>query len=295
MQNGFVRFSKLVSLFNKTIATKLRILLFSKKAAAFCQIKSSANRIVVLGNGPSLKKSLQENTDFFLNNELLCLNHFAISKYYEELKPKYYIAIAHDLFLDDVHEKFVEASNKLFSEIAEKTNWNMKLYMPFEAREYSRWQAPLKTNKNVEIVYFNVTPVEGFKKSRFRQYSRAWGMPRPHNVMIPAIFTSISLGAKEIILIGSDHTWLKDLHVNKQNETMFINEHFYDKEKEQKRFDYKGQSYLNLHEVLATFSTAFESYHILKEYAEYKNIEIINCTPVSFIDAFKRCEIKELK
>jgi hypothetical protein len=49
-----------------------------------------------------------------------------------------------------------------------------------------------------------------------------------------------------------------------------------------------------LHEILSTMSLAFESYHILKKYADYKEVKILNSTPGSYIDAFERCSINEL-
>jgi len=266
----------------------------SKNSKAFRQQKSEADSVIILGNGPSLKSTIEVNREIFLSNELLCVNHFALTDYYTEFKPKYYVTIAFDLFLDDVMPHFVEASNKLFNAIADKTNWKMKYFTTQEAKKHLRWQKILSRNKNIEIIYINLTPVEGFKKFMFRQFNKATGMPRPHNVMVPAIFTALQLSTKKIILVGSDHSWLQELHVDENNKTLFYNEHFYDKEKQVKQFDYSGKYYMKLHEILATMSCAFESYHILLKYANYKNIEIINCTPVSYIDAFERKKISEI-
>ncbi len=254
----------------------------------------ASDSIVVLGNGPSLKSSIESNRSFFSTHELLCLNHFALTDYYTEFKPRYYVAIAHDLFLDDVMPHFVEASNKLFNTIADKTDWNLKFFITKEAKKHERWKKILERNKNIEIVYINLTPVEGFDRFMFRRFDKAKGMPRPHNVMVPSIFTALHLGVKKIILVGSDHTWLQELHVDENNRTMFFNEHFYDKEKQTKQFDYAGKHFMKLHEILGTMSCAFASYHILQNYATYKKVEIINCTPVSYIDAFKRCKLNEV-
>lgn len=289
-----IGFSKWLKLLNQSVISIFRICLMSKNSYALRQQKSETDSIIILGNGPSLKPTIEANKNVFESIDLLCVNHFALTDYYTEFKPKYYVAIAHDLFLDDVMPHFVDASNKLFNAIADKTSWKMKYFTTQEAKKHLRWQKILEKNKNIEIIYLNLTPVEGFDRFMFRKFDRAKGMPRPHNVMVPAIFTALHLGVKQIILVGSDHTWLKEIHVDENNHTLFFNEHFYDKEKQAKQFDYAGKYYMKLHEILGTMSCAFASYHILKRYAEYKNTEIINCTPVSYIDAFKRNILSDL-
>jgi hypothetical protein len=263
----------------------------SSNSRDFRKQKSASDSIIILGNGPSLKSSIESYKEEFHKHELVCLNHFALTDYYTELKPEYYVAIAHDLFLDNVMPHFVEASNRLFNAIADKTSWKMIYFTTQEAKKHLRWQKILERNKNIEIVYLNLTPVEGFDRFVFGRFDKAKGMPRPHNVMVPAIFTAIHLGAKKIILVGSDHTWLKELYVDENNRTLFFDKHFYDSESQLKKFNYDPDNYLKLHEIINSISSAFASYHILKKYADHRNTEVLNATPNSFIDAFKRCKI----
>lgn len=46
---------------------------------------------VILGNGPSLKKSLENDLDFISNRIVFCVNFFATSDYFEVVKPKFYV------------------------------------------------------------------------------------------------------------------------------------------------------------------------------------------------------------
>lgn len=282
------------NLFGKSISSIFRIVLMSKSVNTFKNTKPASKALIILGNGPGLKPFIEESRNKLSKYELLCVNHFGITDYYTELKPKYYVAIAFDLFRDDIMPHFVEASNKLFNAIADKTDWPLKFFITVEAKKHERWQKILSQNKHIEIIYINLTPVEGFHKFMYRNFDKAKGMPRPHNVMVPAIYTAISLKAPKIILAGADHSWLKELHVDDDNRTLFYNQHFYDKEKQVKQFDYAGQRYMKLYEILGTMSLAFKSYHILKEYAEYKNIKILNITQGSYIDAFDRCKYEDL-
>jgi hypothetical protein len=292
MQELVIRFSVWLKFLFKTLESRVKILIQSKNSSKFCEQKSDNTEFVILGNGPSLSSVILENRDFLEGKELICVNHFPVTDFYTELKPAYYLTIAYDLFLDDIDPKFVEASNRLFNAMVEKTTWKLKFFILREAEKYDRWKNIINKNKNIEIIYMNVTPVEGFRKFMFRQFDKANGMPRPHNILIPSIFTAIHLGARKIYLIGAEHSWLRELHVDENNHAYLFNQHFYDPGKNPERFNYKGQSYMKLHEILKSFSIIFENYHILKEYADYKNVEIINCTKNSFIDAFKRQEIK---
>ncbi len=279
------------NLLGKSISSIFRIALMSKPVKTFKNTEPVSKDLIILGNGPGLKPFIEENRDNLSKYELLCVNHFSITDYYTELKPKYYVAIAFDLFLDDIMPHFVEASNKLFNAIADKTDWPLKFFITVEAKKHQRWQKILSRNKNVEIIYINLTPIEGFQKFMYRNFDKAKGMPRPHNVMVPAIYTAIYLKAKKVFLAGADHSWLKELYVDENNQTLFFDKHFYDNEKQLKRFNYDTENYLKLHEIINSISCAFASYHILRGYAEYRNTEVLNATPKSFIDAFKRSKI----
>ena len=92
--------------------------------------------------------------------------------------------------------------------------------------------------------------------------------------MVPAIFTALNLQAKNILLAGVDHSWLKELQVDNENKVLLFNQHFYDKEIKAKQFDYMTALW-KLHEILYTLGEAFKSYHILKEYADYKQAKIL--------------------
>jgi hypothetical protein len=53
-----------------------------------------------------------------------------------------------------------------------------------------------------------------------------------------------------------------------------------------------GKGERKLHEVLMKFVYSFEGYFTIRQYAEYKHTQILNCTPGSFIDAFDRYKLK---
>jgi hypothetical protein len=272
----------------QSIISIFRIVLFSKKTKLINVLKTSTDCIII-GNGPSLKNTIVNHRNFFAEKQLLAVNHFAISEYYEQLKPEFYLAIAHDLYYDDVNPEFIEASNRLFNTMAEKTSWEITLFMPFEAKKYLRWQTILNKNKNIQIKYINLTPADGFNSLTHWLFKKNLAMPRPHNVMIPSLIIGINLDFKTIYLVGAEHSWLKDITVNDNNQALIHNKHFYDTNTSKaKAFDKKGKGARNLPEILFTLMTTFNSYFVIKNYAEKQSVRIINCTEGSYIDAFER-------
>ncbi|MGQ8337278.1 hypothetical protein ACUNWD_12075 [Sunxiuqinia sp. A32] len=252
------------------------------------------DEVVILGNGPSLKKMISEYPDFLDGKDLVCVNHFPTTDEYQKLKPKYLIASAEDLFLEDIDQRFIDKSKRLFDNINKKTDWPLIFLFPAKAKKYKRWQEQIKNNKNITVYYYNTTPIEGLAPVRNFLFNLKAGMVRPHNIMIPSMFVMTWLGYKKIYIWGADHSWLKDISVTENNEALINEKHFYD-ENESKSLPlvWKKNKNRRLHEILYKFMTAFKGYFTVQEYAESKQVDILNCTKGSFIDAFNRIDLED--
>jgi hypothetical protein len=89
---------------------------------------------------------------------------------------------------------------------------------------------------------------------------------------------------------------LPDITVNDNNDALINQKHFYDaKSSKHQVLDKKGKGQRRLHEILHKFMLAFAGYFVLREYAESLGAEILNATPNSYIDAFDRIKIENLK
>ena len=188
---------------------------------------------------------------------------------------------------------------KTFKIMSERTTWKMILFVPKLARKSREWKKHLQKNHNIEIVYFNNTPIEGFMTFKHLCFSKNWGMPRPHNVLIPSLMLAINLGFKCIYVTGADHSWTREIFVTDSNEVLLSQKHFYDKETSTENTNknkpipqpmYHGATgkTRKLHEVLIKFYYSFRSYWDIRIYAEKRNTSVFNITPGSFIDAFDR-------
>lgn len=264
-----------------SVASLAKVVLMSK-GASMGSDEGRGRELVVMGNGPSLRKTIDDDLRWLVSKDLMAVNFAALSDEFFKLRPRYYI-LADGHFFNNFHND--KNVRRLWENLG-RTSWDMTLLVPSKFKHFAK---PLLMDaRKVRTRYFNLTPVEGFGWLKKMFFSLGLGMPRPRNVLIPAIMEGIRLGYKKIFLCGADHTWTKTLDVDRENFVISIQPHFYeDNEDEHKRVreTYKG---LRLHDVLGSMTIAFRSYWEIADYAGKKKVEIINATPGSMIDAFPK-------
>lgn len=258
-----------------------KVCLQSRKPSPLPEV--STDEIVILGNGPSLRKTVEEHRDFLDGKSLMAVNFCATSDFYTELKPEFYL-IADPLFwiVDEKRDTF-------FGALAERTAWPLHFFMPTRAMGDKRWQKIIAGNPNIKLHIYNTTPVEGSRRFAEWLYRHGFGVPRPHNVLIPSIAQAIRMPFRKIYIAGADHSWLPEITVTDDNEVLMNQKHFYDEGKS--KAEGVKQENLNtarLHTILFHMYTAFKAYFTLRDYARSMGKEVINITPGSYIDAFKR-------
>lgn len=269
------------------LITLLRIPFFSRPWGKIKPIKNPG-KLFILANGPSLTSSLHAHSDFLSKQNLLAVNMFAASDYFTMLKPAYYVMISPDMWEDSIDERLKEKKKCLWELLATKTQWPVTLYLPAEAKQNREWKNLIQQNKNFTFSYFNRTPVEGFRMFKRICYRLNLGMPRPHNVLIPAIMIALNSGFKEIVLLGADHSWMTEVSVTQDNTVLVNQKHFYDETTSTPQQMLKRGGVRRLHEILHKWQLAFAAYFDLEDYARSRNTSIYNATPNSFIDAFER-------
>ena len=271
----------------------VRIIVLSRFNVKFPKGETSKdNTCVILANGPSLRESLKTNRAFIEKHKNLVVNNFVYSDYYSEVKPNYYVLNSPEYFMEKgpgpMHEDMRE---RVFGGIVEKTTWPMFVFVPMIAAKTDVWKKRLAQNKNLKVVYYNSTPVEGAFSIIKYLFKYNMGMSRPHNVLIPSLFVTLNMGFKKIFLFGADHSWLEELRVNEDNRLAVNHEHFYDAAKEVGvMYKLDGNSY-KIHEALRKLYLAFKGYWVILDYAHTLNAEIYNATPKSYIDAFVRVKV----
>lgn len=282
------KISSFCGLLGSSAASLVRVLLLSRgtkqppKAAA-------GKELIVLGNGPSLRSLLDDHAGFLEGRDLMAVNFAANTPEFQTLKPQHYILADPHFFDGAATDPNVAA---LWEHIC-AVEHPMTLHLPSSRRNHPMAKRYLSSGKGRMTAYFNLTPGEGFRPWRHLLYDLGLAMPRPRNVMIPAIMQSIAAGYRTIYLAGADHTWSRTLSVDDENRVVSVQPHFYadnDKERTRVATEYAGY---HLHDILRSLYTAFSSYHTIAAYASGKGVSIVNITPGSFIDAFPRLDLRQ--
>lgn len=242
-----------------------------------------AKRIIIMGNGPSLAQDIERHADILAEGPAMSVNFAANTPEFERLRPSYYIVIDPLFFADNGDPNM----RRLWDNIA-RVDWPMTLIVPrSQARRLPR---QVRDNKCLTIAKVNPVAVEGWRWLESAAYTSGMGMPRPRNVLIPAIMAAVVMGYKEIYLCGADHSWLKTISVDDDNCVVSIQPHFYKDDEHELKRQRKDYMHYPLHQILESFSIAFASYHRMQRFARLKGIAIYNSTPGSYIDAFPRRE-----
>ena len=288
----------------ETLLSILRVILLSRFFLPKIERHAKTDKLFILGNGPSLNLFLSEHAQDIASYPKLAVNYFARTVEYTQLKPDYYLIISPEYFRKEQKKGWAADREKTLEIISEKTDWSMVLMLPSAAKGHQLVDKYFHNHNFISLYFINNTPIDGFKSFRESAYQKNLGIPRPHNVLIPAIWFGIKNSFKEIYLTGSDHSWLRDLWVTQENEVLLSQKHFYDQQTKEQQTDknkptpqamYHGTSEekRKLHEVLHKFMVSFQSYWVLKAYAESRSVNIYNLTLDSYIDAFEKRSLNE--
>lgn len=273
------RVSEALSLLGSTAKGCVKIALQSRRTIA--PAKAAGNTLVVLANGPSLRQTVDSCGAALASMVTLAVNFFANTPEFRQLKPRYYV-LADPHFFRATGQENVDA---LWRNLA-AADWDMTLSVP--ARNLADARRRLGPGARARLATFNFVGVEGFGGFERLVYSRGLAMPRPRNVLVPAVMVGIQAGFTDIYLTGTDHSWLETIRVTDRNEVVSVQPHFYaDSGAEQRRVVSEYTGY-RLHDILYSFYVAFSSYHRLRRFADSRRINIYNATPDSYIDAFPR-------
>ena len=270
-----------IGTFFNTLISIFKILCFSRKVSTFDILQRECEDVVILANGPSLKEFLEKKRSFWKNKDCLTVNHACKAIVFSDIKPQYHVFADPAFFNDNGIASTIDI-------LAEKVIWGITVFIPFSAKKQPLWLEKnriLKRNPHIRIQFFNMTKVSVFESFVNRCLNSGWGFPSHRNVLVPSIAHCLRIGYRNIYLAGADHSWIKELWVNDNNEVMIDDRHYYDTESA------SVHQTANLSMVLGSISIALDSYEVLNTYAVHKNVKIYNITQGSYIDVFERMHV----
>jgi hypothetical protein len=290
----FEKIEKFILNIYQSILSVIKVIVLSKLKIEYPSRNSDC--CYILGNGPSFRKSFEQNCELFKTNTLFCVNNFPSSLEYEILKPQNCVFLDPGYFPDDIKTMHPELF-KTIENIVSKTQWPINLFLPVLAKNAKHLTDISLTNKNVKIYFFNYTVIKGFPFFKNFLFKKNLGMPLCQNVLGASIYLALNMGYKKVYLLGADHTVGKNIFVDDNNELCMLHEHFYSDGKKTVTSVYNpkvSKNKLNLAGFYMLCVKTFQTYYEIEEYAKYLKAKIYNATEGSFIDAFERRKLEDI-
>ena len=279
----------------RTVGLLLRVARKSRYPAKMSNDPLRGAVCFVLGNGPSLNTDINEELDIFRTGDTFCVNEFAETDLYKKIQPKYYVFADPFYWSSTPPELLMSSRNRLFGEILNKTSWPLTIYVPFEAE--GLFEGVFAHNKNISLSFYNTTEFYGEKAIVNKLYDLGLCMPAPQNVLISALFLSLFLGYKKIILLGADHSWHETLALDDANRVCVKDRHFYNEDAKLTPWSMDGteENIWTMDAIFHALAKMFEGYWKIEEYAKHLDAEVYNASSVTYIDAFKRMSFSDIR
>jgi hypothetical protein len=255
------------------------------------QIKHKSEKIIIMGNGPSLNISIEKYEDIIKNNDCIVVNCFAMTPFYEMLRPSIY-TLADPAYFTGRGE-FKNTVQELLQQIVKKTSWSIRLIIP-KSVEDSPFVKALQTNNNINILPYNDTTRIPNGMNPYCAWDGNISTPPIQTILNLCIYLSLYWGYPETYLIGADTSFISNLRVHQENNQLYsVESHFYKNEevyRDQDLFDRTKMRPLHtpLWQELQAITNVFKNYEDLRKYADYKKLKIYNASEYSWIDAFER-------
>lgn len=284
---------KIIQLLIPPIYYKVKRRLFPKtepERHPMPEIERNGDKMIIIGNGPSLTKTMELYGDVVCETPCMMVNFAANTELYERIRPSIYLLVDPAWYNPTEQLKIVVKS--CIDAICEKTTWQMKIVMPHCAIGCFATEK-FKENSNLEVLYYE----DGWQipegKTQYEAWDKNLVTPPGQTVLNTAVWLSVYWGYKETYIIGADTSWHAELIMDQEtNELYTIDTHFYDNkavygelyDEKQNRRPIKTK----LHEELFAEATALQGYWELREYVNWKGVKVYNASEYSWIDAFER-------
>ena len=292
-----MRLKQIVRLFLPPMYYKVKKHLFHKPESErhpLRKIERNGDKMIIIGNGPSLNKTMDVYGDIILNSPCMMVNFSAKTKMFEWVRPSTYLLV--DPVYIDIPDNFMSSMKELCDAIVQKTQWQMSIVMPRKA-EGKYMAERFKKNGNLRLLFYEDEWERPEDISKLQAWDNNLFNPPAQTVLNTAVWLSIYWGYQETYLVGADTSWLEDTYVDqKDNRVYTVDSHFFNNEDAYKNESLwtDGKQYIptKYHEEIETLVVALASYWELREYADWKGVKVYNASEYSCIDAFERKKLK---
>lgn len=287
-----------IQLFVPPIYYKVKRRLFQKPEQEWHplpQLEEKGDRLIIIGNGPSLNKSMELYGDVIKQSECLMVNHSASTDLFEYLRPSFYLLVDPAWIYPEssTHKK---AIINTLNAIVTKVSWQMSIVMPRNAiGGYA--EKLFKTNSNIKVLFYDNHYLRPKNMSQYEAWDKNIICPPAQTVLNTAVWLSIYWGYQETYLIGADTSFIQDIYVGQKDNVLYtVDTHFY-KNKDVYDCDFEPEKHgrkfgMDMEKFLDSVYKMFQSYKELRQYADWKMVKVYNASEYSLIDCFERKKLR---
>lgn len=292
-----MNFREIIQLFIPPICYKAKKYLFPKPEREWISLPKfsrEGDKIIIVGNGPSLNKTMELYDDIVRKTPCMMVNFTANTELYERIKPSIYLLV--DPAWYNPTKKLQTIVESCIDAIVCKTVWPIKIIMPRCAKGCYAVER-FKENPNLEVNFYE----DGWQlpkgMSKFEAWDKNLICPPAQTVLNTAVWLSIYWGYKETYLVGADTSFIQDIYVGQKDNVLYtVDTHFY-KNKDVYDCDFEPEKHgrkfgMDMEKFLDSVYKMFQSYKELKQYADWKKVKVYNASEYSLIDCFERKKLK---
>ena len=252
--------------------------------------KQSNRKSIIIGNGPSLLKDINEiNSHKKDECDFFAVNFFANTDTFIQLKPNYYFLADQLFWSEDLNNNFSQLRKETYQKL-KKINWKINILCPESGYDYIK--SRLSDNSNISFIKIPEKSIKlSTKKIQLHALSNRFFAITNVNSMVTLLWYSIICSYSDIYLYGIDFSGFKSITVDQKTNYVSVPvKHFYKNSEAEKDSSNKYQSKPNksLSERLYQNYRVLKFTNLLNDLAISKGINIVNRSSFSYLDTFKR-------
>ena len=247
------------------------------------------DKTVILANGPSLNTDIERVIKEKIRSEVYVLNYFASTKYFQQIKPQYYVLADRVFWSQHVNDDIKKDNEKLFFDL-DKVDWKMNIVC---AGKGFLWVSErLRENNNIKVLRVNSVNVE-FKSEKINLFALNQNITTPNfiNGLVMMLWHAIYRKRFDIEIYGADFSLFKEYYIDQKTNDLYSSfSHFYKNTDAQNNAadKYPGAPKKMLHTRLYQQWSSFYQMYLLSKLAKKNKIKITNLSSNSFLDCFDR-------
>ena len=249
----------------------------------------SFNKIMLLANGPSLKNDISSVIKESSVSEVYVLNYFAITEYFDEIKPENYVLTDRMFWNENANDDIKKDNEELFL-LLNKVDWKMNIICPDSG--YKSISDRLAQNINIKVLKVHSVNIE-FKNEKINLFALNKNIITPHfiNGLVMVLWHAMHQKKQDIEIYGADFSLFKEYYIDqKTNELFNTASHFYKNTEAQNNASYKypNEPKKMMHTRIYQQWSSFYQMYLLSKLAKIRNIKVTNFSSNSFLDCFER-------